>query len=388
MTAHEQIVAREAQAAIFRREIAHRYSNTLACAMKSIVRGLLRTFFMTGLHVDGLGHVRSIPRGTPIIFSSVHKSHLDYLLLGMALHDGLHYLPATIAGKNLFHGLFRWLLPRLKGICLDRVRVSPKNLRSRENLLYLSTFYDYLMDEMMTREEMITIFPEGGRSYDGRLLPLTLGVFGIAKRALQHGAPRVAVVPVAVSYERVTEDARFDALHQAKQQSRRAYRKHDQGAFYQHALWQARGATYVDIGAPLYVDDVRAMDALESNLRARMGALVRVSAGALVGRALRGVTTMRVAALTRQIERDLDFLRAQHARFCADVHGHGTDVLHAALPHLCRPWRGRDIIAFGMSAGGPLVRVHDAAVLEYYANTVDHFFAPAGTPARADDDAI
>lgn len=378
--------SRDEQAARFRRDIAQRYSPTLTAVLKPIVRGVLRTCFTSRMQVEGLAHLRDIPRGTPIILSSVHKSHLDYMLLGLAVHDGLQYLPDMIAGKNLFHGLFRHVLPHLKAVCLDRVRVNPKNLRSRENLLYLSTFYDYLMDEMLARHEMIVIFPEGGRSYDGHLLPLTLGVFGIAKRALQHGAPQVAIVPVAISYERITEDAHFDELLDVKQQSRHAYRRHDMRAFYQHALWQARGAAYVDVGAPFYVDDVRAMDALESNLRARMGALVRVSACALVGRAVRGVPQLRLAALTRQIERDLDFLQMQSARLCADVRGSGADILHAALPHLCNPRRGRDIIAIGTSAGGPVVQVRNAAVMNYYANTVEHFFAPANVPARTDDE--
>jgi len=218
------------------------------------------------------------------------------------------------------------------------------------------------------------------------LLPLTLGVFGIAKRALQRGAPQAAIVPVAVSYERITEDAHFEELLDVKQQSRHAYRRHDMRAFYQHALWQPRGATYVDLGAPLYIDDVRAMDALESNLRARMGALMRVSACALVGRAVRGVPQLRLAALTRQIERDLDFLQMQSVRLCANVRGSGADIVRVALPHLCNPRRGRDIIAIVTSAGGPLVQVRNAAVMNYYANTVEHFFAPAHAPARMDDE--
>jgi len=378
--------SRDEQAAIFRRDIAQRYSPGLTALLKPIVRSVLRAGFVSGLQVDGLPHLRGIPRGTPVILSSVHKSHLDYILLGLALHDGLHYLPDMIAGKNLFHGLFRHALPRLKAVCLDRVRVNPKHLRSRENLLYLATFYDYLMEEMLVRNEMVVIFPEGGRSYDGRLLPLTLGVFGIAKRALQHGAAQVAIVPVAISYERITEDAHFDELNNVKQQSRHAYRRHDLRAFYQHALWQPRGESYVDFGMPLYVDDVRAMDALESNLRARMGALMRVSACALVGRAVRGVAQLRLTALTRQVERDLDFLRMQAVRLCADVCGSGADIVRAALPHLCNPRRGRDIIAIVTSAGGPVVQVRNATVMNYYANTVEHFFAPASVPARADDE--
>jgi hypothetical protein len=60
--------------------------------------------------------------------------------------------------------------------------------------------------------------------------------------------------------------------------------------------------------------------------------------------------------------------------------------VRAALPHLCNPRRGRDIIAMAASASGLLIQVRNAAVLNYYANTVEHFFAPASAPARAADE--
>jgi glycerol-3-phosphate O-acyltransferase len=336
--------------------------------------------------INGIEHVHDIAGDTPIIVSCVHKSHLDYLLVGETIYQSLRSLPAMIAGKNLFHGLFRYLLPRLKAVCLDRVRTSPKNLRSRDNLLYLTTFYKYLMEEVIARGDIITIFPEAGRSYNGRLLPLSLGVFGIAKRALQAGAPRVALVPVAVSYDRVTEDMRFGGLSQIKTQSRRAYRRHDVAGFYEHALLQPRSDTYVDFGRPLYIEDIRSMDDLEITLRQRMGALVRVSACSLVARALRSETRVPVGELLERMRADQELLRANRVLLCDSAAGDCSTVLSAALQHLAQPRRRRNIIALVGPPRRRSVCVRNPNVIAYYANTIEHFFAPMQAGSTRDEE--
>jgi len=368
--------ADEAQlSAAFRRDIAHRYSPLAVRLGKSVVNMVIRGGFVSEMVVEGLDHYRGIAPGTPVVISSLHKSHLDYMLLGLALCAlNMRNLPATIAGKNLFHGLFRRLLPLLKAVCLDRVRASPANLRSRENLLYLATFYDYIMKEVIERGDPVTIYPEAGRSYDGRVLPLTLGVFGIAKRALREPGQRVALVPVSISYDRVTEDTRFLGLREQKQISRRAYRAHDKGSFYEHALWQPRGTAYVDFGAPMYLEDVRHMDELESELRTRMGALVRVTSTALVCRALRAGDCAWDALLTH-IARDRGVLRARGLLAGRGASsGEPADVFAHAAPHLCNPRRRRSIVRLDGEGAARLVRVVRPDVIAYYANTVAHLF--------------
>ncbi|MCX7847246.1 MAG: 1-acyl-sn-glycerol-3-phosphate acyltransferase [bacterium] len=364
--------------AAFRREIAHRYSPLAVRLGHWIVDLFVKPCFFSDVLVNGLEHYLSVPPGTPTIISSLHKSHLDYILLGLVLRShGVNRLPATIAGKNLFHGLFRHLLPLLKGVCLDRVRANPANLRSHENLLYLSTFYDYIMKEVIERGDAVVIFPEAGRSYDGRVLPLTLGVFGIAKRALQLPEHRVAIVPVSISYDRVTEDARFNGLRQQKQISRRAYRAHDKGAFYEHAFWQPRGAAYVDFGPPMFLTDVRRMDELESELRTRMGSLVRVTSTALVCRALVNRDSSPWDHVLSHIARDRGIIRARSLLTGNGVqNGDPAQVVAHALPHLANPRRRRDILRIEGPPHARLFRVVRPDVVSYYANTVAHLFPP------------
>ena len=370
-SAHEQQAALAGQ---FRFEIAHRYDKRTTSWLYRPLKCFMRLFFLSDIVVEGIPNLAGVPRGVPVILSSIHKSHLDYLLMGLAIYGALRTVPAIIGGKNLFHGLFKHLLPRLKGICLDRDRANPKNLRSRENLLYLSTFYDYLM-EVLEQGDMILIYPEAGRSYSGAIQPLSLGVFGIAKRALKEGHPAVAIVPAGITYDRVTEDDRFQRMDEYKSKGAQEYRAYDKGAFMRQALLQPKGAVYIDFGAPLMVSDVRAMDQLELELRTRMGALARVTPVALVSRALCGHATRPLADVLSHIGADLDCIRQRSLPAGRDVlNREAAAVFNRALPHLCRRLRLRDIIRIEGAGPAATIRACRSDVLQYYANTVSHLF--------------
>jgi len=283
-------------------------------------------------------------------------------------------LPATIAGKNLFHGLFQKLLPRLKGVCLDRDRVNTKNLRNKENLLYLSTFYNYLMEEVVNQGDAITIFPEGGRSYDGTILPLSLGIFGIAKRALQDHS-KVAIVPVGVTYDRVTEDARFSGFAKCKQFSNKAYRAHDKRGFYHHALLQPKSTAYVDFGEPLVLSDIRHMDALEKDLRNRMSQLIRVTPVSLVCRALGTHRKMPLDDVLQHIRNDLQYVRENNLLIGKGIrYRTASRVFKRSLDHLCNRMRFRDVIRIEQRLGKKIIRVRRRDVTAYYSNTISHLF--------------
>ncbi len=373
---HLRTTEMHALAEKFRYEIAHRHDQRFVARVVHPIDSVVHAFFLRKTYLSGMEFIRSIPEDTPVILSSVHKSHLDYIILGTSLYlyaDKL--MPATIAGKNLFHGLFHSMLPRLKSVCLDRERVKPKNLRSRENLLYLSTFYDYLMEDVVHTGDMISIFPEGGRSYDGAIHPLSLGVFGIAKRALNLGkSHQVAIIPIGISYERVTEDARYSGLQKYKQQSAKTYRAYDKRGFLQHAIFQPTSRAYIDIGTPMYVTDTRHMDALEQELRSRMGHLIRVTPVSLVCRALRGATSMPLKELFTRMHADMQYARENGILLARGMSYRTTGrIFKKSFTHLANRMRMRDIIRVEGSFRKTVI-VHRADIVDYYANTVAHLF--------------
>jgi len=359
----------------YRSEIAHQYDPETVRKTQRFFDFIIRTFFVSEIKTTGISNLSAIDEKTPVILSSVHKSHLDYVALGLSLvQNAFDSLPATIAGKNLFHGHFEKLLPQLKGICLDRERVDPKSLRSKENLLYLSTFYDYLTKEVLFNEA-ITIFPEGGRSYSGKLLPLNLGIFGIAKRALKETGTRIAIVPVGITYDRVTEDSRFAGLLKCKERGDKAYRKFDKRGLIHHALLQPKGAVYIDLGKPLYLEDVRQMDVLEKELRIKMGELIRVTPVALVCRALENKKTAKVEDVLHHIRKDLKYVKENKLLIGRGIRYRTAGRVFArSIEHLCNIVRFRDIIRISKKSGKHVIKVHREDVIKYYVNCVAHLF--------------
>jgi len=337
---------------------------------------MLHKFFLKKINVSGYANLSNIPKGTPVIISSVHKSHLDYMALGHIIYKASNgVVPATIGGTNLFHGTFEKMLPKLKCVALDRERVSPKNLRSRENLLYLSTFYDYLMGDVVDKGEMITIFPEGGRSYSGKILPLNLGIFGIAKRAAKEYNTKVAIVPIGITYDRVTEDCRFDGLRKYKGWNPKAYRKYDKRGFIHHAVFQPRSIAYIDFGAPMYVEDFRKMDSLENELRTRMGKLIRVTTVALVCRAVAGKKYIPLDDVLQHIRADLKVVKNKNLLAGKGVRYRTAGMIfRRSLEHLANRLRMRDIIRITKKDGRKTVVVKRKDVITYYVNTIAHLF--------------
>ncbi len=360
----------------FRSEIAHEFDIVLTRKMAGKINKFLHKFFLKKIILNGLDNLSNIPDEIPIIISSVHKSHVDYMALGTCLYNSKNELvPATIGGTNLFHGTFAKLLPKLKCVALNRERVSPKNLRSRENLLYLSTFYDYLMRDVIDKGEIITIFPEGGRSYSGKILPLSLGIFGIAKRAAKENNTKVAILPIGISYDRVTEDSRFDGLRKYKSWNPKAYRKYDKRGFIHHAIFQPRTVGYIDIGKPMLIDDFRKMDKLENELRTRMGNLIRVTTVTLTCRAIAGKKFTPLDEIIQHIRNDLKIIKQKKLLVGKGIKFRTASMIFKkSLVHLANRVRMRDIIRITTKNGRKVVGVRRKDVVTYYVNTVAHLF--------------
>ena len=118
---------------------------------------------------------RHIPATGGVLVVSNHQSHLDPILVGVAVNRRMNYL----ARQTLFRFLpFRWLIRSLDAIPIDREGLGLAGLK--ETLRRLK------------REEMVLIFPEGTRTRDGRVAALKPGFSVLVKRT---GVP---LLPVAI----------------------------------------------------------------------------------------------------------------------------------------------------------------------------------------------
>ena len=134
------------------------------------VHGLARLLF--GVRFVNPEHV---PARGPVVLAPNHVTYLDPVLVSIPIHRPLHYM--TLASFFDITGLgavIRWA----RAFPVEEDEADPAAIRQAVRVL--------------RRGEPLVIFPEGGRSPDGRLQPFRPGAFRLA---LAAGAP---VVPVTI----------------------------------------------------------------------------------------------------------------------------------------------------------------------------------------------
>jgi 1-acyl-sn-glycerol-3-phosphate acyltransferase len=139
--------------------------------VRPAVWGLARLLFR--IRFAGVEHV---PRAGPVVLAPNHVSYMDPVLLTIPIHRPLHYMTLDVFfGVPGLGALIRWFRAfpvREHEIDRPAIRTAMRILRDGDALV---------------------VFPEGGRSPDGRLLPFHPGAFRLA---LQADAP---VVPVTIA---------------------------------------------------------------------------------------------------------------------------------------------------------------------------------------------
>lgn len=117
-----------------------------------------RAYF--GVRFEGVQH---IPATGPLIIVANHVTYADPVLVSIPVRRPVHYM----AWNALFSvpGL-AWLIRRLRAFPVEIESADPKATREALRLLQAG--------------EAVMIFPEGGRSPDGRLQRFKLGAFRLA----------------------------------------------------------------------------------------------------------------------------------------------------------------------------------------------------------------
>jgi 1-acyl-sn-glycerol-3-phosphate acyltransferase len=107
--------------------------------------------------------IHNIPASGPLIIVSNHVTYADPVLVSIPVRRRVHYM----AWNVLFgvHGL-AWLIRRLRAFPVEIESADPKATRECVRLLQAG--------------EAVMIFPEGGRSLDGRLQRFKPGAFRLA----------------------------------------------------------------------------------------------------------------------------------------------------------------------------------------------------------------
>jgi 1-acyl-sn-glycerol-3-phosphate acyltransferase len=117
----------------------------------------------------------NVPLTGPVLLVSNHQSNLDPVLVGLACPRQLKYL----ARQGLFFWPFSWWIKALGAVPIDRDRGSIAGIRTTLRLL--------------KDGEAVVVFPEGSRTFDGRVHEMLPGFCLLARRS---GA---TLVPVGIN---------------------------------------------------------------------------------------------------------------------------------------------------------------------------------------------
>jgi glycerol-3-phosphate O-acyltransferase len=317
--------------------------------------------------------------GSQLCYSSLHKSQLDYVLLGIQLIRNGYPAPRYIAGKNLFiPHITRDYLKKCGAICLDRERVM------RRDRVYIRAFSDYLRDDVLGAGENLLFFPEGGRSYDGRVGRPATGIYDSILEVCRRDDRRMRIVPIALTYDGVVEAASFPLLLRSKRMKSLWKRKLyyyvvDIGQILIQYIRNRRvcGTVYIDLLPPVdvgdYAGDRRAKVELARDVLDRQRGAVRVTARSLLATALGDAARISRTDLTDRVGNLLDEVRERGLPVTRQVSAFlepGADRAHVVRRLVGTPDRLVEEEDGVVSARRP-------EVLRYYHHTTAHHFESA-----------
>lgn len=140
-------------------------------------------------------------QGYRVVYVPNHRSHLDYLILGLTLYD--HFLPTPhiIAGENLNMPIAGRILRGAGAVFIKR--------SFRGSKLYTAVFDEYIR-RLIEKEYPLAYFIEGSRSRTGRMLPAKIGLLRTTLSCTtQHGMEKLRLIPVSIGYDKLLEQATY-----------------------------------------------------------------------------------------------------------------------------------------------------------------------------------
>jgi len=151
--------------------------------------------------MDGLARVREWARKGTLIYVPSHKSHIDYLILNYILYNYHMHTPRVTAGKNMAF----WPMGQIFRKCgAFFIRRSFKGEK-----LYSEVFQRYIKS-LLEEGHPIEFFIEGGRSRNGKLILPKTGFLSILLRAYREGFCKDLIfVPASIIYDQIIEEKSY-----------------------------------------------------------------------------------------------------------------------------------------------------------------------------------
>ncbi|HLW64936.1 MAG TPA: lysophospholipid acyltransferase family protein [Gemmataceae bacterium] len=113
----------------------------------------------------------------PVLVLANHQSYLDILLISLACNRRLYFVARVGLARNR---LLAWIMQLFQTVLIDNEGIGKAGLLA--------------VEKMLTEGRAVLIFPEGERTWDGKMQELKPGVTLLIRRV-----PRLTVVPAAMA---------------------------------------------------------------------------------------------------------------------------------------------------------------------------------------------
>jgi glycerol-3-phosphate O-acyltransferase len=288
-----------------------------------------------------------------VVYTSNHRSHIDYLVEPIVLDDSGIRPPLIAAGINLFGGPLGLIHKYVTGAIPIR--------RNTKDPAYLITLKAYVA-EILKKHDLF-LYPEGGRSYSGELKQAKTGLI---HAALTADTRNIVVLPVGIAYDLVLED--HILARQGVKKKQRPFTR-ELAEMVRYAVGY-RSRVFITFGAAIPVSGIDPESkgdvlALTKIIRTRMGELYKVLPTAVFAASMGPSITKR--ELETRIDQLIEALAARRANLAVKS---GREAVEFAA----EPLETRGIVVYERGR----FRVRNRSVLRYYARSIKHLIESPG----------
>jgi glycerol-3-phosphate O-acyltransferase len=328
------------------------------------------------VNMEGLAKVREFARKGPLIYVPSHKSHIDYLILNYVLLGYHMHVPRIAAGANLAF----WPMGHIFRNCgAFFIRRSFKGEK-----LYSDVFNRYIK-ALLEEGHPIEFFIEGGRSRNGKVTLPKTGFLSILLHAFRQGScDDLIFVPASIVYDRVMEEKSYLREIEGERKEKESFWQIIRARRF---LKRRYGRIYVRFAHPLSLKEYLAQrepsvknthSSLALHIANSINSVTPVTPLSLIATAIladhrRG---FHLSELAETVDILLKFLKAYDVPL-ADTFVDQPDVVSEALSLLI----SLKIVDFLGDEQGEeetfyYVDEDKKMELEYYKNSIIHFFNP------------
>lgn len=190
------------KASSYLHEIAADYHDSYIAVMDRILTWIWNNIY-DGIVIDreGLAKIREISKKMPFVIVPCHRSHIDYLLIHYIFYYNNIQLPFIAAGNNLLIWPIGHIFRRSGAFFLRRTFAG--------NRLYAQVFEKYIK-VLLQEGHPLEFFIEGGRSRTGKMVMPKYGLLSMVIQAYREKAcDDIAIIPVYIGYDRVIEEKSY-----------------------------------------------------------------------------------------------------------------------------------------------------------------------------------